>query len=147
MIVHVVHLGCFPFCQINQLETTIRIVLLLLLFFSYHIDFFEFGNPFKRRLQLFVKLQNPLFPLTAILPWVILFRKRNQSTLMVKQKILPLSFAGRVSKFKRESLLPAIIKMFMLTSRKLFYTNFCARNQFLFGIKRLSKFLYRCFEI
>ena len=91
--------------------------------------------------------QNPLFPLTAILPWVILFRKRNQSTLLVTQNTLPLSFAGRVSKLKKESLLQALIKMYMLTSCKLFYTNFCARNQFLFRIKRLSKFLYRCFEI
>ena len=73
----------------------------------------------------------------------ILFRKRNQSTLLV----LPVSFAGRVSKLKKESLLQALIKMYMLTSCKLFYTNFCARNQFLFRIKRLSKFLYRCFEI
>ena len=38
--------------------------------------------------------------------------------------------------------------MYMLTSCKLFHTKFfCARNQFLFCIKRLSKFLYRCFEI
>ena len=94
---------------------------------------------------VFVKRQNLLFPLTADLPWVILFR--NQSTLLVTQKIFPLSFAGRVSKVNRESLLPVLIKMFMLTSRKLFHTNFCARDQFLFGIKRLSKFLYKCFEI
>ena len=97
----------------------------------------------QRCLQLFVKRQNPLFPLTAILSWVILFRKRNQSTLLV----LPVSFAGRVSKLKKESLLQALIKMYMLISCKLFYTNFCARNQFLFRIKRLSKFLHRCFEI
>ena len=86
-------------------------------------------------------------PFDSYPSWVILFRKRNQSTLLVTQQILPLSFSGRVSKLKRESLLQALMKMYMLASCKLFHTNFCARDQFLFGIKRLSKFLYRCFEI
>ena len=66
-------------------------------------------------------------PFDSYPSWVILFRKRNQSTLLVTQQILPLSFSGRVSKLKRESLLQALMKMYMLTSCKLFHTNFlCA---------------------
>ena len=58
-----------------------------------------------------------------------------------------MSFADRVSKNKKESLLQALTKLYTLTSCELFYTNFCARNQFLFRIKGLSKFLYICFKI
>ena len=83
------------------------------------------------------------FILAAILRWVILFRERYQLTLLVTRIISRVSFANRVSKIrkKQESLLQALIKRNMLLySYVLLYTNFCERNQFLFWIKRLSKF-------
>ena len=83
------------------------------------------------------------FILAGILRWVILFRERYQLTLLVTRIISRVSFANRVSKIrkKQESLLQALIKRNMLLySYVLLYTNFCERNQFLFWIKRLSKF-------
>ena len=51
------------------------------------------------------------FILTAILRWVILFRKRHQLTLLVTRIISRVSFVNMVSKIKKkqESLLQALI--------------------------------------